>query len=595
MPVDQTLHWADPLGTGPLFTQYTGPVPLTTHVHGALVEPESDGGPETWYTPGYAIKGPHATKEVYEYNNQQLPATIWYHDHGFGVDRLNVYMGLAGYYLITDPEFEAPLNLPSAPYDMGICIQDRMFNTGGSFLYPGNGINPDIHPFWIPEFFGDVMLANGKVWPYLNVEPRKYRFRFLNGCNARFLELRLFDRVNYVPGPAFYQIGTDGGYLAAPVMLNDPTSPKAPRLLFAPGERCDVIIDFAGLAVGTKLTLVNSAKAPYPNGTAPNPMTTGQIMEFRVIPLSAPDESSIPSSITTIPTLTPGPVTRTLTLNEVEGPLGPLAALLDGRTWHHPITEMPILGSTEIWEIVNLTADAHPIHLHGVQFQLLNRQMFNRTKYLKVYNKLNPIIPIPEDATYTTVLPGPYLQGPAMPPDPNEAGWKDTFRMNPGQVTRAIIRFAFQDGSPYADVFDATAEPGYVWHCHILEHEENDMMRPFKMVAEPSFVAGNNITPATFPESDQSSFSRLAIYPNPFNLTAVISYNLPATSQVSLNVYNIMGQKVKTLVDAFEAAGNKTVTWNGTNQSGENVASGLYFLRLETASGTAVKRATLLK
>ena len=465
MPVDQTIHWADPLGTGPTFAPYLGPVPTVVHLHGGETEAASDGHPDAWFTSGFAIKGMGWVKQIYDYPNDQPATTLWYHDHALGITRLNVYMGLAGFYLIRDPANE-PANLPSGAYEIPIVIQDRMFDVNGQLIYPNLGINPLIHPFWIPEFFGNTILVNGKIWPYLNVEPRKYRFRLLNGSDARFYNLSLSS------GQPFIQIGTDGGYLNAPVQVT--------QLLLAPGERADVVIDFTGLAVGTQILLANNAKAPFPGGAPADPRTVGQITLFKVVSLTAPDTSVIPATLNTITPLTGTVATRTLTLNEVMGPGGPLAMFLDGKMWDAPVTENPTLGSTETWEIINLTADTHPIHLHLVQFQILSRQGFQVNKYLKAYTAANPIIPVPPGVTYTPVPVGPYLQRGLVPPAANEAGWKDTVRMNPGEVTRIIVRFAPIGSAavtPYP--FDATAAPGYVWHCHILEHEDNEMMRPY--------------------------------------------------------------------------------------------------------------------
>jgi len=457
-------------------------------------------------------------------------------------------------------------------------IQDRMFTYEGELFYPSEGDNPE-HPVWVPEFFGNVIVVNGKAWPYLNVEPRQYRFRFLNGSNARFYGLRLLNQGSGQGGPAFYQIGSDGGYLAAPVMLNNPSDLRGGRLLLAPGERADVIIDFSGIPVGTRFILDNNAKAPFPMGTASDPRTVGQIMQFRVVPLTGPDNSSIPTAINTIPTLTPGPVTRTLTLNEIMGANGPLMALLDGKEFMAGITEYPELGATELWEIVNTTGDAHPIHIHLVQFQMLNRQAFNTNLYMEAYEEANPELP----AEHTVVVPvGPYLQGSPIPPDENERGWKDTFRMNPGEVTRVLVRFAPQDGvSPYP--FDATVEPGYVWHCHILEHEDNDMMRPYMVVA-PAMMAQ-----AARPEPI------LTNYPNPFNPETQISFRLPNAGTVDLRIFNLLGQEVRRLVSGELEAGDHTIRWDGRDAAGQSVASGIYFYRLETPGFKKTKRMLLLK
>ena len=355
--------------------------------------------------------------------------------------RLNVLSGLAAFYLLRDDRDTGlannPIGLPAGPYETELLIQDRQFDANGQLYFPdgsGSGLNgtppnPDIHPFWIPEFFGDVIVVNGKSWPFLNVEPRRYRLRFLNGSNARFYELRLQNRDTKKAGPAFYVIGTDGGLLDVPVKLNDPNLPdsSAPRLLMAPSERYDMIIDFSGFA-GQTLTLVNSAKAPFPNGMSPDPKTFGEVMQFRVVsPLQGTDKSYNPA--TGAPLRTPmvrlaNPVAgtlaagiapdvkRQLVLVEVEGPGGPVEVLVNNSKWDGleegtttPIpgatsvngnwtTELPRVGSTEVWEIINTTADAHPIHIHLIQFQLMNRQTFNVTQYRQTYNSLFPGGPV---------------------------------------------------------------------------------------------------------------------------------------------------------------------------------------------------------
>jgi len=528
--VDQTLHWADPLRQMGSRLPYSGPVPTVIHLHGGEVESASDGHPEAWWTPGLGITGPAFVKNTYTYHNGQEAATLWYHDHALGTTRLNVYAGLAGFYLLRDPPpgvlpeygkepypppypppnlalpgnpYDPPLALgppptprpPSvpSPYEREVVIQDRMFDVKGQLYFPNVGINPAFHPYWIPEFFGDTIVVNGKVWPYLNVEPRRYRFRFLNGSNARFYNLSLDSR------QPFWQIGTDGGYLDVPV--------KVSRLLLAPGERADVIVDFTGMAVGTLIHLINDAKAPFPKGAPADPKTVGQIMQFKVVPLTAADPTVDPATLPNLrpnnpivrlaPTVTPPKapdVRRLLTLNEVMGPAGPLEVLLNNTKWAGAVTEMPRVGSTEVWEIINLTADTHPIHLHLVQFQLLSRQPFNTSQYLKVYNAAFPgMAYIPEYGPPPggNPDPTPYLQGkPVLPTGTNEYGWKDTLRVNPGEVTRIVVRFAPQDvltSIPGSNqyLFDPTAEPGYVWHCHILEHEDNEMMRPYKVGSTP--------------------------------------------------------------------------------------------------------------
>jgi FtsP/CotA-like multicopper oxidase with cupredoxin domain len=461
LPMDQTLHWADPLGVkqgagqqhghhggGPR-ERYAGPVPIITHLHGGEVHAQSDGHPDAWYTPGFERKGAAFAGEWNDYPNAQPAGTLWYHDHVMGVTRITVYAGLAGFYLLRDPELERALNLPSGDYEREILIQDRSFDVNGQLRYPQRGNDPAIHPFWNPESFGDAIVVNGKAWPYMNVEPRKYRLRLLNGANARFFRLRLSD------GRPFVQIGSDGGYLAAPVEVKS--------LMLAPGERADVIIDFSGLAQGKTLVMTNDAATPFPKGDKTDPRSTGLVMQFRGVPLAAADASAIPQKLADAPALGSPVLTRTLTLDEHVGGKGPHRMLLDGRAWSDPVSETPRLGSTELWEIVNLTDDTHPIHLHLVQFQALNRQPI----------RVKALAKLPRESRQLSR----FLSGKPVLPDANERGWKDTLRANPGEVTRFLVRFAPASGGAFA--FDATAAPGYVWHCHVLEHEDNEMMRPY--------------------------------------------------------------------------------------------------------------------
>lgn len=484
LAVDPTLHWADPNNFGmpmppfptfpPGFSQAQSPVPIVTHLHGGEVQSYFDGHPDSWFTAGEAIKGMEFVTSRYTYPNMQEPTTLWYHDHALGITRLNVIMGLAGFYLLRDPN--NPLDQPTSPlpkgkYEIPIAIQDRMFFTDGSLNFPSLGINPNIHPYWLPEFFGDTIMVNGAVWPNLNVEPRQYRFRLLNGSNARFYNLKFSNKMPFI------QIGSDGGYLPAPVSLTE--------LTLAPGERADILVDFSAIAPRTRLLLLNDAKAPFPKGTPADPQTVGQIMQFTVILAPVVVPAPLPPVLNVIPALTPNQK-RILTLVEVMGPAGPVEVLLDGQKWHAPTSELPRVGSTEDWEIINLTADAHPIHLHLVQFQLVSRQPFQVSKYSNDWMLINGMPPLNHP---TIALPvAPYLQGkPAVPP-PNEAGWKDTIKMFPGEVTTIRVRYAPQNANPALTIpgvnlypFDPTAGPGYVWHCHILDHEDNEMMRPYKV------------------------------------------------------------------------------------------------------------------
>jgi FtsP/CotA-like multicopper oxidase with cupredoxin domain len=277
----------------------------------------------------------------------------------------------------------------------------------------------------------------------------------------------------------FTLIGSDGGYLKAPVTLT--------QLSIAPGERADILVDFSGLAPGTRVIMRNTAKAPTPRGAAADPQTTGQIMQFTVGTANGAPFPTLPPSLnptlqgTTFPTIAAPPAanTRILTLQEVMGLLGPTEILLDGQKWAAPISELPKVGTTEDWVIVNPTADTHPIHLHLVQFQLVSRQGFNVKKYQAAWTALNGMAPLMAPTKNVTSL-APYLQGQPKAPLPEEQAWKDTIQMRPGEVTTIRVRFAPQAGGSFP--FDATSGPGYVWHCHILDHEDNEMMRPYKVV-----------------------------------------------------------------------------------------------------------------
>ncbi|UCH36807.1 MAG: multicopper oxidase domain-containing protein [Armatimonadota bacterium] len=567
IPVDPTLHWANPIGNrdmrppadpfdpywgNPLLgadSRYTGPVPMITHVHGAHTFQESDGYPEAWYLPAgsagvvgvqwttgtyydiFAANGVEPWGDgfaVFEYPNDPRATTLWYHDHTLGMTRVNVYAGPAGFYLIrggpddmvldSRKKKPTPAILPGpAPgpginpfgvfYEIPMAIQDRSFNADGSLFYPDHraffeGLNPfptspyldipfipdpavggpsDVSPIWQPEFFGNVMVVNGQSWPFLDVEPRRYRFRLLNGCNSRFLILQFSD-----PRVQVWQIGAEGGFLPAPVDISTITGGM---LLVGPAERADVIVDFTNVPIGTAVTLLNLGPDEPFGGGVPgidfdpaDPLTTGQVMECRVVPLLSKDDTTPPQFLQ-LPVITPlvPTATRYISLNEEESqtvfveelfdgsvvfdpdgdvPFGPTAALLgtfDPGTglptpllWMDPVTENPAVGATETWEIYNFTMDAHPVHIHLVQFQVVDRQFL-------AFGGSGEVI---------------GFVGAPMPPEAWETGFKDTVIAYPDQVTRVKARF---------DIAGL-----YVWHCHIVEHEDNEMMRPYRVGPPPT-------------------------------------------------------------------------------------------------------------
>jgi spore coat protein A, manganese oxidase len=401
LPIDHNLHGAE---------ANLPEVRSVIHLHGGKTPPDSDGYPEHWY-----VRGKSATSY---YPNRQDPAMLFYHDHAMGINRLNIYAGLQGMYFIRD-QAEDELKLPQGKYEIPLLVCDRFLLPDGQLEYP---VSPKPGAPWVPEVFGNAILVNGKLFPYLAVEPRKYRFRLLNGSNGRFFR---FSFGNLLP---FQQIGTEQGFLASSV--------TASRVLMAPAERVDLIFDFAPLA-GENLLMHSDSF---------------DIMQFRVSGKKSSDATSLPPSLRTYEKIPESRVvkTRRLTLDEQMDPVQQsMGMLLNNTPWHMPATEKPVLGTTEIWELVNLTEDSHPIHLHLVRFQILDRRPFD---------------------TYEFQDKGTVrFTGPATPPDPTEAGWKDTVRADPGVITRLIIPFEGYAGR-------------YVWHCHILEHEDNEMMRPLEVV-----------------------------------------------------------------------------------------------------------------
>lgn len=401
LPVDTCLHGA----------HHASPRAVV-HLHGGHVPAASDGYPEATILPG--------EETTYAYPNAQLPGTLWYHDHALGITRLNVYMGLAGFYLLRDAT-EAALDLPAGAFEIPLAIQDRTLAPDGSLVYPD---------MWHEHFFGDVILVNGKVWPYLTVQRGKYRFRVLDGSTSRTYRLTLSN------GAPFVVIGSDGGLLPAPVTVD--------ALTLQPGERADVVIDFAAYAPGTEIVLTNDAPAPYPGvagqGVVPN------VMKF-VVGSEAGHTAPIPATLRPFTPIdeSEATVSRQFLLRKSADPCTGSVWLINDMHWDE-ITERPQLGTTEVWSFVNPTGMAHPMHMHLVMFQVLDRQPFE----LQAGNVM------------TT--------GPRVPPVPVEAGWKDTVRVEPGEIVRVIARFTDYKGR-------------FPYHCHILEHEDHDMMRQFETVA----------------------------------------------------------------------------------------------------------------
>lgn len=399
LPIDHTIHGAE---------RGVPEVRAVVHLHGARVPPDSDGYPTAWYLPG--------DSRTCHYPNRQEAALLFYHDHAMGINRLNVYAGLAGLCSLRDPAAE--FGLPEGEFEVPIALCDRWLTPAAQLYYP---MSDDPARPWVPELFGNLVLLNGKLWPEFAAAPRAYRFRFANIANSRFFHLSLSNR------HPLRVIGADQGLLAHPAEVD--------ALLLAPAERYDVLLDFSG-AAGEDLYLLNDG-AP--------------VMRIRVAntrPAAA--LPSLPSVSPRAPIPPPGTPTRILTLDEMDDLAGrPVTMLLNGKSWNETVTETPTLGSTEIWALVNLTDDSHPIHLHQVRFRILDRQPIDADRYLR-----------------TQTL---HFTGPALPPGPEESGWKDTVRTDAGALTRILVTFG-----PYAGE--------YLWHCHLLEHEANEMMRPLRIL-----------------------------------------------------------------------------------------------------------------
>ena len=572
--------------------QYMGPVLAVPHLHGGEDPAIIDGGPEAWFAsdqPGMApisvLQGPAYyggtdvagagadppawNEAIYRYPNTQEAAPLWFHDHLLGGTRLNAtYGGLAGAYALVDPALSLPAGLD--PVGLGgrllvpLVIQDRMFDTNGQLFFPNIGINAE-HPYWVPEFVGDTIVVNGKVWPYFNVDRQRYRFYVINGSNSRPYDMFLQDLISKVKGPRLWVLATDGGYLDTPVLIdpnatgNQVKAGVQKSLMMMPGERYEIIVDFndpvwinavtatytaMGMAVPNPVNLILRNTAATVDGN-PKANIEGRIMQFRVsanapldssynpaggVPIRSGGQKIVRLADPVLGTLAAGvtaDLTRQLTLNEVPGVGGPLEALVNNSKWSglrpdgtpipgstfvlgNYLTELPIEGQTEVWEIVNTTMDSHPIHLHGLQFQLINRQSYDSMGFMAAYGMAFPGgvyipgygPPFGYDPASNPLSGGkfggnpdiaPYLLGVAAPPLSFEAGWKDTVIMHPGQVSRIAVRVAPQDKAiGAADLFwsyePAALNGAYVWHCHITDHEDNEMMRPDQFLPNPVAV-----------------------------------------------------------------------------------------------------------
>jgi spore coat protein A, manganese oxidase len=525
LPVDTSIGHAD----GVRMTLEEGHVPTVVHLHGGHTASGSDGLPEAWFTQHNAEVGPAYVQRILEYENDQQAATLWYHDHALGLTRLNVYSGLAGFFLLRDDAEQKLIDdgvLPGGKYEIEMAIQDRAFLSDGQLYLPAyaedpipgttdtlkdtmpeDPDDPDVgfhsYPTAVPEFFGDFILVNGMAWPKLDVDAGEYRFRMLDGSDSRFYVMELDN-----PNVKVTLVGSDGGLLnnAITVMDGDGIQEAGERLIIAPGDRLDMVVDFSNLDAGDKVTLLNFGPAYEPfkglnedgslagEAESAQGSPVGQIMQFVVgdgasFDVSITDGMALNTNYTPL-TMDDIANSRMLGLFEGSDELGRILPQLgvaqesideNGDTvafgplaFDAPTTERPALGDTESWQIFNFTADAHPIHLHLVQFDLLER---NRISFEDADEN-----GMPDDVTLDGQITVGKMseQGVVRYDDvliddenpialfPTDQGAQDTSWVGPGEMVNI------------AATFDKPGE--YVWHCHILSHEDHDMMRPFEVI-----------------------------------------------------------------------------------------------------------------
>ncbi|WP_254767282.1 multicopper oxidase family protein [Salinilacihabitans rarus] len=461
--VDTSIHGT----TSENYVDYDGPVPevrRVTHFHGLKVDPANDGQADMWSSPD-GVTGPRHAGPVQELPNRQDRLTTMYHDHARGISRLNNYAGLVGPYRIKSGR-EQMLNLPDGEYDVPLVLADRSFLDDGELYYPG---------MFMANVAGDVATVNGAAWPYMEVEPRTYRFHIVNVSNGRTYDLSLVEGEPEDDGdhhgghhgdlPALHQISAGHGFLEDVVTISPHGDMDS--LVLAPFERAEVVVDFSEYA-GETFTVTNDATFPYEGGTGHDDHDDdggmdhgdddggmhmdmdhpeiGEIMQFRVVDeVSEPDTSADPSELRLPNRGGPDPdaavETRQVTMHMGMDDNMNMIHTLDEERWGDPIEFKPQLGSTEIWELKNDDDHTHPIHLHLVEFEVIEREMHAADHE-------------PE---------GPL---------PNERGGVDIVRVNPGETVRIAVKFDGYTGK-------------FPYHCHILEHEEHEMMRPFEVVAGP--------------------------------------------------------------------------------------------------------------
>jgi FtsP/CotA-like multicopper oxidase with cupredoxin domain len=530
LPMDPTIHWADPQAIEkptppfnlfpPGYSKAQFPVAHVTHTHGLMVLPQMDGTAEEWFT-NVQFRGPSFVTEDYTMPNDQPPTQLFYHDHVMGVTRVGIYAGEVGTaYFIRDPNnpLDQPTSpLPKGPFEIPLAVFSRAFFTNGQLHFPpdpgtlnaGADAPPNI-AYWSYNESADTVLVNGVTWPNLNVQRQQYRFRVLAAANTQLWDFQLVNASNGNAVVPFTIIGSDGGYLPAPQVVT--------HVQLGITERADILVDFSQFAAGTQIIMNNNFV-----GSTDSP-TLGTVMRFTVQPGTAnPPRALDPSLFPKRATLTADAPTRFKVLRifddlrDSKGNCSDPALFqcnqrsIDALEFTTPTTEFPLVGSTEEWDIIHTNSpdngdqdnNFHQIHIHLLEFQILNRQPFDNIRYRNDWHVLNGHMPVSRPIVLD---PTPYFTGPVQPPAPYETGWKDTAQAPPAMITRLMVRWAPQESTnatPGVNQFsidptsfpDPVAGPGYVWHCHIVGHEDHDMMRTFAVVnnwaAGKSYQAGN--------------------------------------------------------------------------------------------------------
>ncbi|KAJ1425426.1 Multicopper oxidase, type 2 [Sesbania bispinosa] len=459
LPPNHILPWDPTIPTAVPHTKMG--VPTVVHLHGGIHESESDGNANSWFTFGFQETGPTWTKKTYHYSNNQHPGTLFYHDHTLGLTRVNLVAGLLGAYIIHHHLVEDPLGLPhGGEFDRPLIVIDRNFYINGSIYMNSTGNNPSIHPKWQPEYFGDVIIVNGKAWPHLTVKRCKYRFRIVNACNARFLSLF------FTNGLRFTHVASDSAYLDKPIIAN--------KTVMGPSEITNIIVDFSESTTDSAI-LANDAPYPYPSGNPVNE-ANNKVMKFIILPHQEVDRSQIPKKLLEYPSADLSNVssTRYIAMYEyMSNTSQPTHLYLNGKPFEAPVTETPKEGSTELWYVINLTGDNHPLHIHLALFKVLDQtELMNLGEFKSCMMRIGDAVKCHMEK---------YARGKKVEVLAHEKGWKNVFKIMPGYVTKIAVRFSYIHTNAHYS-FDATVEHGYLYHCHMLDHEDNEMMRPLKVI-----------------------------------------------------------------------------------------------------------------